>query len=269
MPMAGIDLEVVGEGRDLVLLHSLLTDRSSYAALAARLAPERRLILVNLPGFGASPRLAPGGEPLAGMADRIAALFDDLSLPPGTDVLGNGLGGFVGLTLAIRHGARFARLVLIGSAVAFPEPGRATFRAMADKADTEGMAALAGAAMLRMFPQAYIDANPAVIADRTAVFNAIDPHVFAAACRALASLDLASDLARIANPVLVVVGEHDGATGASLGQDLAARLPDAGAVVLPGAGHAPHMQAPDALAAAIGPFLGLKRWGVRGRHAGR
>ena len=248
-----LDVEIVGEGPDLVLLHSLLTDRTSYVALAERLASKRRLILLNMPGFGTSPP----AEPLAGYADRIADLFGELSLSPETDVLGNGLGGFVGLNLAIRHGERFNRLVLIGSAVAFPGPGRATFRAMAEKAEANGMAPLADTAMLRMFPQDYIDANPAVIADRKRVFNAIDPGVFAAACRALAALDLAPDLAGIRNEVLVVVGENDSATGASLGRELAARLPRAEIIELKGAGHAPHMQAPGALVQAIGPFLGL------------
>ncbi len=255
MAKARLDIEIVGEGRDLVLLHSLLADRSSFAPLAERLARECRLILVNLPGFGTSP----AAEPLDGYAEAVAGLFDDLALGPQTDVLGNGLGGFVGLRLAIGHGDRFDRLVLVGSAVAFPEEGRATFRAMADKAEAEGMAPLAGAAMLRMFPQAYIDANPDAIAERTKTFNAIDRLVFAAACRALATLDLAPDLERVRNRVLIVAGEADGATPPALGRDLAARLPNATIIVLPGLGHAPHIQNPDALVAAIGPFLGVRR----------
>jgi 3-oxoadipate enol-lactonase len=250
-----LDIEIIGEGRELVLLHSLLADRTSFAPLAERLAGDRRVILVNLPGFGTSP----AAEPLDGYADAVAGLFDDLALPPQTDVLGNGLGGFVGLRLAMLHEARVDRLVLVGSAVAFPEDGRATFRAMADKAAAEGMAPLAGAAMLRMFPQTYVDANPEVIAERTKVFNAIDPNVFAAACRALATLDLAPDLERVRNRVLIIAGEEDGATPPALGRDLAARLPNATIIVLPGVGHAPHLQAPDALVAAIGPFLGVRR----------
>jgi pimeloyl-ACP methyl ester carboxylesterase len=67
-------------------------------------------------------------------------------------VLGNGLGGSVALHLAIRHGHRFARMVLVGSAIAFPEAGRATFRALADRVAQGGMAAVADAAMRRMFP---------------------------------------------------------------------------------------------------------------------
>ena len=145
------------------------------------------MILVNLPGFGKSPAAGPA---LSDYADAIATLFDDLALPPETDVLGNGLGGFVALALASRHGTRFARMVLVGSAIAFPEAGRATFRALADKVEREGMGAVADAAMRRMFPEAFIAANPEVVAGRAAVFRRIDPAVFAAACRMLAALDL-------------------------------------------------------------------------------
>ena len=146
MRMPWLDVEIVGEGRDLVLLHSLLSDRSSFEPLAARIVGERRLILVSLPGFGTSP---PAGPALGDWADAVAATFDGLALPPETDVLGNGLGGFVAMKLAIRHGTRFARMVLVGSAIAFPEAGRATFRALAAKVERDGMGAVAEAAMRR------------------------------------------------------------------------------------------------------------------------
>src|SRR5919106_4882525 len=170
-----LDVQIVGEGRDIVLLHSLLSDRTSFEPLAARLKGERRLILVNLPGFGKSPAAGPA---ISDYADQISGLFDDLALPPETDVLGNGLGGFVGLQLAIRHGRRFDRLVLVGSAIAFPDAGRATFRALADKVLQAGMAAVTGAAMRRMFPEGFIAANREVVAGRRAVFEQIDPAVF-------------------------------------------------------------------------------------------
>jgi 3-oxoadipate enol-lactonase len=259
-----LDAEIVGEGRDLVLLHSLLSDRRSYEPLAARISWERRLILVNLPGFGASPPAAPA---LSDYADALAAAFEDLKLPSETDVLGNGLGGFVALALASRHGDRFERMVLVGSAIAFPEAGRATFRALADKVEREGMAAVVDAAMRRMFPDAFIAANPELVAGRTAVFERIDPAVFAAACRMLAALDLSSELARIRNPTLVVVGAEDQATPPALGRALADRLPNAKLVELSGLGHCPHIQDPDALVAAIAPFLGLQSENATGSTA--
>jgi 3-oxoadipate enol-lactonase len=235
-------------------MHSLLQDRSSFDALAERLSGQRAVANVNMPGFGTSPP----AEPLEGYADRIADWLADAGIDAPADFCGNGLGGFVALTLAARHPARVGRMVLVGSAIRFPDAGRATFRAMADKAEAEGMKPLVEPAMLRMFPADHIAAYPERIDALRAVFRAVDPQVFASACRALAWLDLGDALARIPHPTLVVVGEHDAATGASLGKELADALPHGEVTVLAGAGHAPHLQTPDAFVAAIAPFLGLE-----------
>ncbi|MGH8641919.1 MAG: alpha/beta fold hydrolase, partial [Burkholderiales bacterium] len=56
---AHLDLAQTGSGRDLILLHSLLTDRSAFDLVVPDLAKTRRLTLVNLPGYGAS---TPAGE---------------------------------------------------------------------------------------------------------------------------------------------------------------------------------------------------------------
>jgi 3-oxoadipate enol-lactonase len=250
-----LDVEIVGEGETLVLINALLSDRSAYEPLAERLAGERRLVMVNLPGFGTSPKTATS---LDDHADTVAGLFDDLALPPSTDILANGLGSFVASKMAIRHGQRFRKLVLVGSGAAFPDAGRATFRALADKVEADGMASVAGAAIKRMFPDDYIAANPAVVAERERVFKSIDPEIFAMSCRLLAALDLGPDLDRIRNPVLVVIGSADGATPPAIGHDLAKRLPDGRAVEMAGVGHVPHVQVPDEFVAVIAPFLGLK-----------
>jgi 3-oxoadipate enol-lactonase len=205
----------------------------------------------NLPGFGASPATAAS---LDDHADAVAGLFDDLGLAPDTDVLANGLGSFVASKLAIRHGSRFNRMVLVGSGIAFPDVGRATFRALADKVDSEGMA-VADAATKRMFPDAFIAANPAVVAERERVFKAIDPKVFAASCRLLAALNLGPDLAKIRNPTMVVIGLEDGATPPAIGRSSrrAFRRPR----YRDGGRRCCHIRCPG-FVAAIAPFLGLK-----------
>jgi 3-oxoadipate enol-lactonase len=252
--MHRMDVEILGEGADLVLLHSLLTDRSSFAGMAKRLSGQRRLILVNLPGFG---RSAPA-EPLDGYLERIVEMLHDLEVPPNADILGNGLGGFVALKLVARDPSMVGRMVLLGAAITFPEVGRQTFRALAEKVERDGMDAITDAAMARMFPAEFIAAAPLVIAERRAVFRGIDANIFAAAARALAALDLTPELDRIRNPVMVVAGEMDGATPPVLGREIAGRLPDARMIELAGVGHAPHIQAPDELIEAISPFLGLR-----------
>jgi 3-oxoadipate enol-lactonase len=249
-----LDLESVGEGRPLLMLHSLLSDRTSFAPLAERLAEDRRCLLVNLPGFGSSP---PTEASVPAYAERVLELCDALALPPGTDVIGNGFGSFIALAAASRQSGRFGRLVLAGGGVAFPEPDRAVFRGMADKVEREGMEGLVEAATRRMLSPAFIAANPAVVAERQAAFRAIPPDVFAGACRALSTLDLAGELDRLRNPTLIVVGSDDPATPPALGRDLAARLPDARMVEMPGIGHAPHVEDPQGFLRVIGPFLGI------------
>jgi 3-oxoadipate enol-lactonase len=248
-----LDAEVRGEGPDVLLLHSLLSDRSSFLPLGERLARcGRRVHLVDLPGFGASP----SAVPLAGYADALADYWAELDLGK-ADLIGNGLGSFVALTAAARHGARIGRLVLLGCAIAFPEQGRATFRGLADKVEREGMAAVADIAMARMFSEDFISANPTVVARRREIFLGIDPVAFAAAARALSTVDLSADLKSIRHRVLIVAGEKDGATPPALGRALAESLSQGEFVELKGVGHAPHIQALDPTLATIAPFLGL------------
>src|SRR3954447_14958154 len=96
-----LDVVRQGHGRNFVLLHSLLSDRTAFDRVAPRLAVERTLWLVNLPGFGAS---APAGPGLEEFADRIAEQLQAMGLEGPTDLLGNGFGGFASVALAVRHG---------------------------------------------------------------------------------------------------------------------------------------------------------------------
>lgn len=92
-----VEIVQTGSGRNLVMLHSLLADRSAFDRVAPELAKTYRVTLVNLPGYGAS---APHGASIEDYADHIAALMRALKLPRDTAVLGNGLGGFITLMLA-------------------------------------------------------------------------------------------------------------------------------------------------------------------------
>jgi 3-oxoadipate enol-lactonase len=89
-----------GNGPPLFLLHSLLSDRASFDAVAPKLAQSFRVIVPELPGFGRSQAVGGG---LADIADRIAEAVRDAASGEDAIVLGNGYGGFVALQMAIRH----------------------------------------------------------------------------------------------------------------------------------------------------------------------
>jgi pimeloyl-ACP methyl ester carboxylesterase len=249
-----IDVVSAGAGPDLILLHSLLIDRSAFERVVPALALHRRVHLVALPGFEGS---SPAGPAVEDYADRIAEACPALGLSSDTTVLGNGFGGFVAIALAARHGAQFGKLVLVDAAAWFPAPARSAFAAMAEKVHAEGMGAIAEIAARRIYHDGYLATHPEAVAQRQAVLMRFSPTAFITACRALQQVDLRDQLAHITNPTLVVVGEFDAATPVALAREVAQGIKKADFVLLPGCGHCPPLEQPQAFLASIGPFLGL------------
>lgn len=249
---ADVDVVQTGAGRDLVLLHSLLTDRSAFDLVVPELSKSRRLTLVNLPGYGASSR---AGEDVESYADRIAASIAAMRLPPQTDILGNGFGGFIAIALAARHGGKFDRLIVADALAAFPEPVKQPLRNLAAKVAQEGMAGALDTAIRRMFPEAFIAANPHIVEERKRALEMADSTCFQAACLALAKLDFTPVLATIRNPTLVVVGALDQTTPPALARELASGISGAKFLEIPGCGHCPQIENPRAFIDAVNGFL--------------
>ena len=249
---ADLDVAQVGSGRDLVLLHSLLTDRSAFDLVVPELAKTRRLTLVNLPGYGAS---SAAGEDVESYADRVAGLFDALSLPRQTDVLGNGFGGFIAVALAARHGTRFDRLIVADALASFPDPAKVPLRNLAARVAQEGMAGALDVAIRRMFPEPFIATHPGIVEERKRALERADPACFRSACLALARLDLAPALKLIRNPTLVMAGALDQTTPPALARELAQGIAGATFKEIQGCGHCPQIENPRAFIDAVNGFL--------------
>lgn len=234
--------------KDLVLLHSLLTDRGAFDAVTGPLGREFRLHVPELPGYGGAP--SRGEASIAAYAERIAP-----EIPPGAAVLGNGFGGFVAVALAIRHGERIGALIAAPALASFPAPAREPFRVMAGKVREGGMASVLDAAINRMFPPAFIAAHPELVAERKRALGKADPQAFARACLALAALDFNAQLEKINCPTLVMAGELDQTTPAALARELAGAIAGAKFRQLEGCGHCPQIEAPELFISALRGFL--------------
>lgn len=251
-PRGAVDVEQAGKGRDLVLLHSLLTDRSAFDRVREPLAKRHRLTLVNLPGYG---RSAAGGATVEDYADGVAEVLAALKLSGEADVLGNGLGGFVSVALAIRHGTRFRRLVVVDALAGFPEPGKAPLRALAQVVQQNGMSAALDTAVRRMFNPPYIQAHPEVIAERKQVLSRMDPANFAKLCVALTQVEFAPLLSRIRNRTLVMVGAQDQTTAPEFVRKLADGISGSRYVEIPDSGHCPQVEQPERFVSTLESFL--------------
>ncbi len=247
-----ISATIMGEGKPVILVHSLLADKGSFAKIIPPLAQRFRVIALDLPGFGES-------SPLDGNIVRLADhLAEALPKFCGTElpiVIGNGFGGFVSLQMAIRHPRLIDRLILADSGAKFTEAGRQAFRAMAAVSQAKGLEALADTAMRRLFSPAYQSQNPDLTAERRQAFLATNLETFQNACADLAALDLTEDVRTLPLKTLLLVGEQDEATPPAMSIELAGLLPHAKFTMLEGCAHVPQLQNPQLFLDAIADFM--------------
>ena len=112
-----------GAGPPLVLLAGIGSSGAAWAPVVPRLAAEREVWRVDLPGFGRSEAL-PSGDPcgIEALADAAERFFEEAGLAR-PHVAGNSLGGAVGLELGRRD--KVASVTALSPAGFAGRPGRA------------------------------------------------------------------------------------------------------------------------------------------------
>ena len=91
----------LGTGKPLVLVHGLGGSWRSWTPVLDLLAARREVIAVDLPGFGATPKLT-AGTSIATLADALTAFLAANGLT-GVDVVGSSMGARLVLELARRN----------------------------------------------------------------------------------------------------------------------------------------------------------------------
>ncbi|MEK9707309.1 MAG: alpha/beta fold hydrolase [Alphaproteobacteria bacterium] len=251
----GADVIQVGEGPDLMLIHTLLAERSVFDRVLIELSQKYRLTIPNLPGYGRTPPLQIDAPSVKDYADHLVRIMDQADLASDASVLGNGAGGFMAVSLAIHHGARIGKLILADTGPGFPEEAKKPLRILADKVETEGMEAVLDAAMLRMFPEDFIQNNPDVIDERKQALATCNPTAFAATARALANVEMADQISTITNDTMVLVGLDDATTPPALSHALHHGIEGSVLVEIPDCGHCPQIQAKEVFVKEVLNFL--------------
>jgi pimeloyl-ACP methyl ester carboxylesterase len=115
--LQGMQVHLRDEGpRDdpepLVLIHGTSASLHTWDGWTAALKGERRVIRMDLPGFGLTGPAPDGDYRMTRYADFIAALMDQLGVRRAV-LAGNSLGGGVAWRTAVQHPERVSRLVLV------------------------------------------------------------------------------------------------------------------------------------------------------------
>jgi pimeloyl-ACP methyl ester carboxylesterase len=244
-----------GQGRDIVVLHSLLADRRSFDPVLPVLAAKHRVTLVNLPGFNGSESVVTAL--LDAYVARIEDGFQEFKIDPDAILIGNGFGGTLALAFALDHPERIGKLIVSNSAARYSDDGRQAFAAMAQKVADSGLGTIAEVAAMRVYSPEYLAAHHELIDQRRRALLGIDAKAFSHACKVLQEADLIPSLHRLDVPTLVVGSEFDQATPPALTKAIADKVPGARYVELKGCGHCPPLEQPQEFLAAIEEFVEL------------
>ena len=259
----GIELYVESHGEGVPVLFSCgySTTRENFRPQVAPLvAAGFRVVLWDYRGHGDSD--APGDPDAYSfdiVLDDLARVADWAAKEVSVVLAGFSFGGALSLHFALRHAERVRALVLLDTGPGFKNPDAqagwlAQVERIAQNLETRGL-------------QSFVESRAAA----TAIGRRPELPAAKHAARAIAKMSARGvanfgrrvsgpipccidELTQITAPALVVVGEQDDAY-LRAADVMAARLPNAIKVVIPGAGHVVSIEEPEALNAAIIEFL--------------
>lgn len=260
--VAGLRLHIRDSGpRDapaVLLLHGFGASLHTWEDWAQTLQRQYRVIRIDLPGNGLSSPDPTGDYSDARSHAVIVALLDKLGVER-TTVVGNSIGGRIAWTFAARHPERMAKLVLV-SPDGFASPGFEYGKAPDVPLMVEAMRYTLPKWLLKpSLAPAY--ANPAVMTDALATRYhdlMLGPGTREAMIARMAQTVLVDPLPllrSIAAPTLLLWGDKDALIPIANAADYLKALPHARLETLPGVGHLPQEEAPEASARLLVAFL--------------
>ena len=202
----------------------------------------------DLPGHGRSSGAAL--PTIADMADWTAALIEAAGIAKAR-LVGHSMGSLIALETAARHPAKVSGLSLIGTAAIMTVGPDLLKAAEANNHDAIDMVSIWGLGYQAelggsLAPGLWMHSGAQRVLENCrpgVLFNDLS------ACNAYQNALAAA--ATIAVPATLILGERDMMTPAKAGKALAAALPNARTVMLPGAGHMMMVERPDELLAAL------------------
>ena len=257
-----LHVERRGVGPPLVLLHGFTGSSATWWPIGERLARDFTTIAVDLPGHGRSaPLRAAPEDALGALVSELVGVLDALSIERPA-WLGYSMGGRVALAFALRHPERVGHLVLESASPGIADRAERARRTEADDAlaatiEREDVERFVERWMAQPLFASQNALGAETLAEERSRRLAGSAGGLAWALRALSvgrQPSFWDDLGSLAPPTLAVAGALDDKY-CSIARALTARAPNARPVVVPGAGHAVHLERPAAFCAAVEEFL--------------
>jgi 3-oxoadipate enol-lactonase len=123
-------------------------------------------------------------------------------------------------------------------------------------AETQGMQPHVEPTLGRWFTPSYFEGHSDVVERVRTMIRQTKPEGYIGCCHAIKALNLTDQLAAIAVPTLIVVGEDDTGTPVAASRAIHERIKRSALVVLKSASHLSNIEQPEAFNKALLDFLG-------------
>jgi pimeloyl-ACP methyl ester carboxylesterase len=254
-----------GSGPPLVLVHGVTLGVATWVPQLRGLAHGHRVIAIGQRGHGRS-LAGEDGYSMERLADDLLCVLESLEVT-GAVLVGHSMGGMVAQLLAVRRPEELRRhvagLVLVatsaGPLVPGPGGGRLVGALAAGaerglrRAERRGRGLLPHEDVGPLFTRVSFgaDPSPADVELTRSMVAAMSPSAVSGLLPPLLSFDVHRRIGAIDLPTWVVVGTRDVLTPPRMARAMAAAIPGARLVVLPGCGHMVMLERADELDALL------------------
>jgi len=235
---------VRGSGPPVLVLHGWGASIEAVHPILSGLSPVATVYALDLPGFGQTdPPPVPWG--VEQYQELVAAFMDALAIDRPA-IVGHSNGGRIAIRMASTEPSRASRLVLVDSAGIRPKRTLRWYRRV-------GMAKVGKYAA--RFLGAPGERLRALLVSRSASADYLAAGPLRPTLVKLVNADLRSFMPAIEAPTLLVWGSRDCETPLAAAHEMERLIPDAGLVVLEGAGHYSYLDQPARFARIVSHFI--------------
>ena len=246
-----------GTGEPLVLIHGIGSRWQVWKPVIELLEPQREIVAIDLPGFGASALPPPGTPPGVPSLTRLVSEFlEELGLER-PHVAGNSLGGWIALELAKQAHARSATAL---SPAGFQNTAEAVYQQASLWLSARGARLLApraerllASARMRRVAFGQFVAKPERLppADAPGTLRALAGAAWFDATLPAINADRFTGGERITVPVTIAWAEHDRLLLPRQARRAQLAIPRARVIKLRGCGHVPTYDDPEQVAQVL------------------
>lgn len=251
-----LNLIGAGHGYPLMLLHGFPLDTRMWKNQLGSLSSSYQCIAPEFRGFGQSSSES-GGYSLGDLAEDIEYVRSHMAHEQQIVLCGLSMGGYVALEYWSRYPQHLAGLIL-SNTNPFADPPETVQNRLktADLAKSQGTWAATEPMIPKLLSEHTLTSAPDVVDSVKAMLQATPPSAIANAQQAMAKRqDFSPRLSQITTPTLVVTSELDALAPPEQTKQWAAELPNSSVEIIPGAGHLPPLEAPQAFDKAVIGFL--------------